>query len=442
MGSTSCRQYTTRANVLRLSESGQNEGMPFQSPRGTADVLPTESHAWQWLESEFREHGRVRGYREVRTPTFEDTELFARTAGETSDVVDKQMYSFDDKGGRNITLKPEGTAGLMRAVVQHQLVPQGMVGRFIYITPVFRYERPQRGRLREHHQLGAELVGSGSVDADVEVIELAMTFSARIGLTGLTARLNSLGRGQGRATYREALLQFAQPLLGDMNGEARAKAEKNPLRLLDSKDPTLIEALRDAPSILDYLEPEARERFERLQARLRERNVPFEVAPEIVRGLDYYTDTVFEIQSDLLGAQSTVCAGGRYDGLVAEIGGSPTPSIGFGMGQERTLLVLEALGKLPAAPGIDAFVVYADDAGRAQAAEVVDSLRAAGLSATMDLDERKVPAQMKLADRLGARYAILIGASELEDGAATVKELATGDQRKVGWADLASAVRP
>lgn len=403
-------------------------------------MLPSESAAWQALESAFREQTRLLGYREVRTPTFEDTDLFLRTAGETSDVVDKQMYSFEDKGGRNITLKPEGTAGLMRAIVQHNLVPQGLVGRFIYITPVFRYERPQKGRLREHHQLGAELVGSASVEADVEIIELAMAFAKSIGIDGLVARVNSLGRGPGRSEYRKALLSFAAPLLADAGEEVRAKAEKNPLRLLDSKDPAMIEAMASAPSILDYLEEDARSRFETLQEALESRKIAFEVSPEIVRGLDYYTDTVFEIQSDLLGAQATVCAGGRYDNLIGDIGGSPTPSVGFGMGIERTLLVLQALGRELTAESLDAVVVYASPETKPTADEVAARLRQTGRSVVSDLDGRKLQAQMKLADRLGAKFAVVIGPDEIAAGAATVKRLASGEQVSVPLNELAQYI--
>jgi histidyl-tRNA synthetase len=287
--------------------------MRFQAPRGTEDVLPSQSHRWLRLESEFREHCRLFGYREIRTPTFEDTELFVRSSGETSDVVSKQMYDFKDKGGRDITLKAEGTAPTIRALIEGGQMQQGAVQRVSYITPVFRYERPQTGRLREHHQVGVELVGSASVDADAEIIEFTVRFFERLGLKGINVLLNSLGRADTRARYRKALLEFAEPLLIDAPSETQEKARKNPLRLLDSKDAAVIEKMKSAPNVLDFLETESNDRLCSLQKLLDEANISYKLQPNMVRGLDYYTDTVFEVQSESLGAQNALCGGGRYD---------------------------------------------------------------------------------------------------------------------------------
>lgn len=405
--------------------------MRFQAPRGTEDVLPGESYRWQWLEEQFQAHTALYGYREIRTPTFEDTELFVRTSGETSEVVSKQMYEFVDKGGRQITLKPEGTAPVMRAVIEHNLCPPGTTQRLWYATPFFRHERPQKGRLREAHQFGLELVGSPSPLADAEIIEVTVRFFERLGLTGLHVLLNSIGRSECRSRYRQTILEHLGPYLESLDEEPRANALKNPLRLLDSKDPEVQARLTSLPPIYDFLEDQSRANLDELQRILTLQQVPFQLAPNIVRGLDYYTDTVFEVQSSSLGAQSALCGGGRYDGLIKEIGGPPTPAVGVGIGIERLLIVLEAQGMLPEEPPPDVYLVSAGEAARDHVLRLASELRRGGLRVLVDLDFRSLKSQLRQADKSCARFAVILGDEELEAGVVTTRDLKTADQRRV-----------
>jgi histidyl-tRNA synthetase len=404
--------------------------MRFQAPRGTEDVLPDQAPRWQFVERTFAGLASRYGYREIRTPTFEDYDLFVRSSGETSDVVSKQMYDFVDKGERHIALKPEGTAPAMRAVIEHSLCPPGTVERLYYITPVFRYERPQKGRLREPHQVGLELIGSSSAAADAEVIELTVRFFEAVGLSGIHAKLNSLGRRDCRARYREALLQFARPLLADQSEEVRHKAEMNPLRLLDTKDPALIEAMAQAPRVTDFLEPESRTRLDEVRKLLDEAKVSYMLDEGIVRGLDYYTETVFEVHAEGIGAQSALCGGGRYDDLVEELGGNPTPSVGVAMGIERTLLAMEMFGVNVEAPKPDVFVVCSVETAE-HARRRVRELRAEGLSVLCDVDGRSWKSQLRQADKSGARFALFFGEDEAKTGQETLKDLASGEQLAV-----------
>lgn len=404
-------------------------------------MLPDASHIWQWIEHEFRTLTHAYGYREIRTPVFEDTELFIRTAGETSDVVSKEMYEFKDKGDRSLTLKPESTAPAMRALVEHNLCPQGTVTRLCYVSSAhYRYDRPQKGRLREHHQCGIELVGSPSSAADAEVIEVAVRFLRKLGLTDVTVRLNSIGRDECRQRYREVILDHARPYLEQASEDIREKAEKNPLRLLDSKDPAAQALMATAPPILDYLEEDSKVRFEELQRLLTDAGIPFVVAPEIVRGLDYYTETVFEVLSSHLGAQSAVCGGGRYDNLIKELGGAPLPSVGFGMGVERLILVLESLGLLPTAPRPKVFVAYHGEALRADAFRIVRDLRSSGVVALTDVDARSLKSQLRQADKSGAEYVAVLGEDEVAAGTVSLKNMDSGEQASVPQADLLEAV--
>jgi histidyl-tRNA synthetase len=405
--------------------------MRFQAPRGTQDVLPGDSHKWLHLEKTFRDLVSLYGYQEIRTPTFEDTDLFVRTSGETSDIVTKQMYTFLDKGDRSITLKPEGTAPAMRALIEHSLCPPGTVLRMSYVTPVFRYERPQKGRLREPHQFGLELVGSSAAAADAEVIEVTVRFFERAGVPDLFVLLNSLGRADCRSAYREAILSFAEPFLKDQTEEFRARVQKNPFRLLDSKDPQVQELLKEMPPISQYWEDASRQRFDAIQALLTDAAVPFRVAPEIVRGLDYYTETVFEVHSSYLGAQSALCGGGRYDDLVKELGGPDLPSVGVGIGVERTLIVCEQVGSLPAAAGALVYVVSAGEAGFEEAYKLARDLRNAGISALCDLESRSMKAQLRQADKANVRYAAILGEDELAKGVVQIRDLAKGEQHEV-----------
>ncbi|MBL8059932.1 MAG: histidine--tRNA ligase [Chthonomonas sp.] len=413
--------------------------MKYQAPRGTHDILPNEAVVWRDLEGYFRHVVGLYGYGEVRTPAFEDTELFKRTSGETSDIVTKQMYEFTDKGGRSITLKAEGTAPAVRAYLEHGLGGQGQTTRLWYQTPVFRYERPQKGRYRQHHQFGIECLGSASPQADAEVIEVAYRFLNMIGISDVKVSVNSIGREATRSSYRQAVLSHAAGYLADLEADERARAEKNPLRLLDSKDPKAIEVMKAAPSILDYLEDESRMRFDTLCGILADIDIPFEVRPEIVRGLDYYTDTVFEVLSDQLGAQSALCGGGRYDGLVRALGGPDTPAVGFGMGIERLALVLESL-RFNSGESIQAYVVAATESARSEVSRICRLLRSKDVSAQCDVDGKDLRRQMKQADAMKAEAAVIIGDDELASGNATVRYLESGDQRAVPFSELASHI--
>lgn len=402
--------------------------MRFQAPRGTHDVLPQNSWAWQWVEQTFRSHASLYGYQEIRTPMFEEFELFVRSSGETSDVVSKEMYDFEDKGGRHIALKPENTASSIRAYLEHHLGIATQATRLYYIAPIFRYGRPQKGRLRQHHQLGLELIGVSTPEADAEIIEMTVRFYELLGLKGLKVLLNSIGRDSCRAAYREIVLSHFRGYLESLDDEGRAKALKNPLRLLDMKDPSAQELAQTVPSILDYLEPDSRGRFEQLQALLREATIEYEIAPSIVRGLDYYTDTVFEVQSESLGAQSSLCGGGRYDGLVEQLGGPSTPAVGVGMGIERALMVLETEAVVPDSTGSLTYIVAATDSAREAIRTVARSLRTAGKQVIIDLGTKNMKSQLKDADRLHARKVCIIGEDELETGSAIVRDMVSGDQ--------------
>ena len=416
--------------------------MGYQSPRGTEDVLPTNIHRWLHVEQTFREVVGLYGYSEIRTPTFEDTEVFTRSVGDTSDIVTKEMYTFTDRGDRSLTLKPEGTAGVIRSVVQHNLCPAGTIARLSYVIPIFRYERPQKGRMREAHQVGLELVGSASPNADAEVIEITVRFYERLGLSGVGVLLNTIGRDECRAKYREVVLEMAKAYLADQDEATKARAHKNPLRLIDSKDPAAREALAGLPPILNYVEPDGRAKFDRLQELLIEAKVNYQLAPQVVRGLDYYTDTVFVVQSSALGAQSELCGGGRYDNLVKEMGGASTPSVGVAMGIERAIIVLEAIGIEPEKTTSRAFVVQASDSAAPACRDVVRRLRESGISTLTDIDERSLKSQLRQADKSNVRFAILIGEDELAKGVVQVRDLVTGTQTEVpNDENLAQAIR-
>ncbi|MBX3096542.1 MAG: histidine--tRNA ligase [Fimbriimonadaceae bacterium] len=411
--------------------------MRYQRPRGTEDILPDRSWLWRSLENEFFALTAQYGYGEIRTPTFEDYELFVRTSGDSSEVVNKQMYDFHDKGDRHIALKPEGTAPVVRAWLEAKVSLPGSLTRYAYATPVFRHERPQKGRLREPHQFGLELLGATSPLADAEIIEIVVRFYELIGIGKTTVLLNSIGRSETRARYREIILNHVSAWMKDQSTENQERAAKNPLRLLDTKDEELRRALVGIPTIASVLEDESRAHFDRLQKTLNERSISFVLQADIVRGLDYYSDTVFEVHSDQLGAQGALCGGGRYDGLVEAIGGPSTPAVGVGMGIERAIIVLDALNKVASPPRMDAFVVSADDESWAEVIRLVSELRDEGFSTTFDLDQRGMKQQIKQADRSGARFAVIIGASERASGSATVKNLDSGDQTSISFSDLA-----
>jgi histidyl-tRNA synthetase len=415
--------------------------MRIQAPRGTEDVTPDLAPRWRHVEETFRALAARYGYGEIRTPTFEDTNLFVRGVGDTTDIVTKELYSFLDKGDRNISLKPEGTAGAVRAVLEHNLCPAGTVLRLSYVTPIFRYERPQKGRMREAHQVGLEVLGSPSPVADAEVMEVTSRFYAALGLTETVVVLNSLGRDECRAAYRAKVLEHMSAYLADQTEELKAKAQRNPLRLLDSKDPIAKEAMQGLPPITDYLEDDSRAHFERVQSLLTDAGIAYRLDPGVVRGLDYYTGTVFEVHSTALGAKSELCGGGRYDNLVKELGGSDTPAVGVGMGIERVLIVLEAAGLLPDAPRPEAFVIAAGAEAENGALALARDLRAAGLSALVDPSGRSLKSQLGQADKAKAKLALLLGPDELEKGIVQVRVLDKSERLDVARADIVDKVK-
>ena len=411
-------------------------------PKGTKDMLPRDAAAWHYVEQKARETAALFSFREIRTPMFEHTELFTRGVGETTDIVTKEMYTFEDKGGRSMTLRPEGTAGVARAFIENGLGQDVMPMKAYYLASVFRYERPQSGRLREHHQFGVELYGSSSPYADAEVISLAHTFLSSVGIGGLTLHLNSIGCKECRPKFNAALRGYIGDNLDRMCGKCRERFDKNPLRILDCKEEKCREIVKAAPSITDFLCDDCRAHFEQLQGILERQGVPFVVDPSVVRGLDYYTRTVFEFVSEDIGAQGTVCGGGRYDGLVEEVGGKSTPAVGFGLGLERLLLVLQNTGRLDAPrERADVYLAPLGERAAGEVPAIAAGLRRAGVSADYDMMGRGVKAQMKYADKSGARFVVVIGDNELESGIAVLKNMDTGEERSVALDDIAGALK-
>ncbi len=391
-------------------------------------MLPQEAYKWHYVENIARETAAQFGFKEIRTPMFEHTELFLRGVGETTDIVTKEMYTFDDKGGRSMTLRPEGTAGVARCFIENGLQQGVMPMKAYYIASVFRYEKPQNGRLREHHQFGVECYGSDSPSADAEVIALAATLLKKVGLTQIELNINSIGCAKCRAEYNKALKEYIGANLHLMCGQCQARFEKNPLRILDCKEEKCKEITKNAPKILDYLCDDCKAHFEKVQQILKSMGIAFKVNSGIVRGLDYYTRTVFEFVSTDIGAQGTVCGGGRYNRLVEEVGGKPTPAVGFGMGLERLLLVLENTDNLKAEPEcIDVYVASLGEAAQDAARKIVMGLREKGVKAENDIMDRGIKAQMKYADRVGAKYVVVIGDEELQNGVVNIKNMQNGE---------------
>ena len=407
-------------------------------PKGTKDMLPQEAYKWHYVENIARETAAEFGFKEIRTPMFEHTELFLRGVGETTDIVTKEMYTFDDKGGRSMTLRPEGTAGVARCFIENGLQQGVMPMKAYYIASVFRYEKPQNGRLREHHQFGVECYGSDSPSADAEVISLASTLLKKVGLTQIELNINSIGCPECRAKYNKALKEYIGANLHLMCGQCQARFEKNPLRILDCKEEKCKAITANAPKILDYLCDDCKAHFEKVQAILTSLGIPFKVNSGIVRGLDYYTRTVFEFVSTDIGAQGTVCGGGRYNNLVEEVGGKPTPAVGFGMGLERLLLVLENTNNLQAEPEtIDVYVASLGEEAQNQARKIVAQLRSEGIKAETDIMDRGIKAQMKYADRVGAKYVVVIGDEELQNGVVNIKNMQNGETQSYSIENLA-----
>lgn len=404
--------------------------------RGTQDVLPGESHKWQHMEQTALAIARDFGYREMRVPVFEHTELFQRSVGETTDVVQKEMYTFDDKGGRSITLRPEGTAGMARAFLEHGLNNDALPVKVAYLTSCYRYEKPQAGRLREFHQFGVECFGAGAPQADAEVITLARLVLDTLGVQGVSLHINSIGCPECRARYLQALRDYFSARKDELCTTCQGRLERNPMRILDCKSPVCSAIAAGAPVMLDYLCEECAAHFEAVKACLDEAGVPFEIDTGIVRGLDYYTRTVFEFESDALGAQAVVCGGGRYDGLVEELGGPHLPSLGFGMGLERLLLIMKAKEcAFPQPPVCELYLAPMGAEAARRCFAIATRLREGGVSVECDIAGRGLKAQMKYADKLGARYSMVVGDNELAAGKARLKDMKTGEQTEVALDD-------
>ena len=416
--------------------------MTFTKPKGTNDIFGSQIVIWQHVEKTIRAMCDDFGLAEIRTPMFESTDLFQRGVGETTDIVQKEMFSFEDRGGRSLTLRPEGTASAARAYIENSLYNEAQPMKLFYISPNFRAERPQKGRYRQFHQFGVEIFGSYAAASDAEMISIAYTLVQKLGIQNTTVHINSLGNNESRAAYNQTLTDYIGGNLDSLCPTCRERFAKNPLRVLDCKVAGCKEIVAGAPSSVDSLLPDCKKHFEDLQACLTEMGIPFVVDPGIVRGLDYYTRTVFEIISTDLGAQSTVCGGGRYDNLVAEVGGPQTGATGFGLGLDRIVILLEESGVLDVkkttpvlyvgAMGEDAFI---------KAQGIVYKLRQAGIPAETDTIGRSVKAQFKYADKIGAQYAVMLGGNELAAGKANVKNMADGEQTEVELASLETYVK-
>ena len=400
--------------------------------KGTKDVLPKDVHKNQYIEATALDIASKFGYKEIRTPVFEHTELFQRGVGDTTDVVQKEMYTFDDKGGRSITLRPEVTAGAVRSYLENGLCNEALPQKVCYLTSCYRYEKPQAGRLREFHQFGVECFGSASPLADAEIIALAKSLFDTLGVKDLSLEINSIGCPTCRAEYHKALKEYFSSRKDELCDTCKSRLDRNPMRILDCKSPICHEIAEGAPVVIDYRCDECKEHFENVQKYLKAQNIEYTINPQIVRGLDYYTKTVFEFVSNSIGAQGTVCGGGRYDGLVEELGGQHTPSLGFAMGIERLMLLMEAQGcEFPEAEKPDLFIVALGEKATLKAVEIAKDMREEGFSALLDLNQRSVRAQMKYADKLGAKFNVVIGDNEVEAKTAKLKNMQTGEETEI-----------
>ena len=406
--------------------------LEIKSIKGTADVLPSDSYKWQFVERKFLDTAQKYGFGEIRVPTFEDKRLFIRSVGDTTDVVQKEMYTFTDQGGRELALRPEGTAGVNRAVIENGLINGALPVKLSYAISCFRAEKPQAGRMREFHQLGMELFGASSPSADAEVIAFVDEFFRLLGIRNISLEINSIGCKECRKNYHAALKSYFEARKDRLCDTCLERLDKNPLRILDCKNPDCKEVAKDAPVVLDYLCDDCKAHFEGLKKRLDALGVPYTVNPRIVRGLDYYVRTVFEFVSSDLGAQSTVCGGGRYDGLIKSLGGPDQPGIGYAMGVERLLMVMKAQGiEIPAPAPCDLYIGSIGEEASVEALRLCGILRKEGFSAECDIVGRSVKAQMKYADKIGARFSMVLGDNELAEKKATVKNMATGENAEV-----------
>lgn len=402
------------------------------APKGTKDILPEESYKWQYVEKTVRDLARTFGAKEIRTPTFEHTEVFSRGVGEGSDIVNKEMYTFLDKGGRSITLKPEGTAGVARSFIENGMTNTALPVKLYYITSCFRYERPQAGRLREFHQFGVEFIGSKEADIDAEVILLGKTLFDKLGVKGITLYLNSIGCKECRKNYEDALIKYLEEKKDELCDLCKERLTKNPLRVLDCKNDHCKELTKNAPKILDYICDDCSDHFNKVQKLLTLAGVEFKINPNIVRGLDYYTKTVFEFVSENIGSQGTVMGGGRYDGLIEQLGGAKAPGIGFAMGIERLLLLMDNTGvEIPNSDSVKIYFAPMGEKEYEKAFSICTALRLSGVNAEIDHMARGIKAQFKYADKIKAKLVGVLGSSELEKGVIKIKNMADGSEEDV-----------
>ena len=406
--------------------------------KGTEDIMPKDSYRWIFLEDIMRRQANAYGYKEVRTPVFEQTSLFARGVGETTDVVQKEMYTFSTKGDESITLRPEGTAGAARAFLEHSVQNDGLPSKQYYLTTCYRYEKPQAGRQREFHQFGIEVFGTQNPSADAEVISLVNGLFEILGLSKIRLEINSIGCPKCRSKYHEKLREYFSQYKDKLCDTCLGRLERNPMRIIDCKSPVCSEIAKDAPKMIDFLCEECSEHFEKVKSYLDIAGVKYEVNPTIVRGLDYYTKTVFEFVSDNIGAQGTVCGGGRYDGLIEELGGQHTPSLGCAMGIERLLLLIESSGvEIPKPDTCDLYIASMGENASLKAFALAEEVRKSGLSAQCDIVGRGLRPQMKFADKIGAKFSVVLGDNEIEENKAEVKNMETGEKTPVSLTDFA-----
>ncbi len=411
--------------------------MLTNAPKGTKDIMPYEVYKWHYIENKWRDICERYGFKEVRTPIFEHTELFQRGIGDTTDVVQKEMYTFEDMGKRSITLKPEGTSPAVRAYVEHNVYAEVQPTKLYYDIPCFRYEKPQSGRLREFHQFGVETFGTPNMIADAEIIALADEFLNSLGVKDLQLEINSVGCPTCRAKHRAALKEFLKPKYDELCDTCKTRFDKNPMRILDCKSPVCKKLVEGAPMMIDFLCDDCKASFDDLKKNLDAMGIKYVVNPGIVRGLDYYTKTAFEFVTTSLGAQGTVCGGGRYDNLVEEVGGPATPGVGFGLGKERLLMLLEASGvEIPEPTGCDIFIAVMGEPAKLYGQKLMSDLRKQGKKVQMDCLQRNFKGQFKYADRQKAKFTIVIGDDELAKGEVTLKNMVTGDQKTIKFEDL------
>lgn len=411
--------------------------MLTNAPKGTKDLLPAKAYKWHYVERKFAEICKNYGFKEIRTPMFEHTEVFARGIGDTTDVVQKEMYTFNDHGNRSITLKPEGTSGAVRAFIEHKQYAEVQPTKYYYDTDCFRYEKPQSGRLRHFHQFGIEVFGTPNMLADSEVICLANDFLNELGITEIELRINSVGCPECRKNHREALKSFLKPRYDELCNTCKDRYDRNPMRILDCKSEICQEIVKDAPRMLDYLCDDCKNAFEELKTNLTAMGIEYKVDPNIVRGLDYYTKTAFEFVTTSIGAQGTVCGGGRYDHLIEELGGPPIPGVGFGMGVERLLMLMDACDAyFPPDNSADVFIAVMGDRAKAFGLKLCRELRQKGVAAEMDTLARNIKGQFKYADRLNAKYTLVIGENELDKGVVSLKDMSRSEQREIKIEDI------